>query len=84
MQCLVILTEEFINYSIFLLFISLKLIEVRIIKCFYYKEAIFIFLINLLTTIKNHDILFFVENNNILEAYPSLAEGIGLENRQAG
>ena len=42
---------------------------------------------NVLTLIYNHVILIHVDKtsqHNILEVYPSLAEGIGLENRQAG
>ena len=41
---------------------------------------------NILTSFFNHDILIHVDKTSgkYLEVYPSLAEGIGLENRQAG
>ena len=51
-----------------ILLFNLK-INPKIISCFYIK---------LLTLYLNHDKLYFV----VTEEYPSLAEGIGLENRQ--
>jgi hypothetical protein len=52
----------------------------------FYKIIIDLFLTFLLTKVKIHDKVLFVEkiSTYYTEAYPSLAEGIGLENRQAG